>query len=341
MAYKLLDRDLRGVGRLQKSFGTDDPTAVAGVKVMVEQLYKSGDHPILRDVIDGKLTLLQVYAKWKTQSLRTVTTTNVLPYDPTVYEWLSSYDGVNDRTRQNYRLHFKQLQKVKPSFSVAEIPDVLKRYRAVCAKEKKHRYFNMVRNSLRSFLVNYFDQFHPVYQSVVAVKPLEERRKDEERSRTVAEVWSVVKKLSPAVGKQFWTMCLTGAGVEEFKNGLSIEGDGIRIKGEKMIRKDNRRNRLVPLVEDPQPLVLHEKQFRVHLKKASNGTLQPYDARRCYARWALEAGIPYDRVQQYMGHAASPMTARYARGAVGVHLKADAELLKKFITAEKGLASKP
>jgi integrase len=65
--------------------------------------------------------------------------------------------------------------------------------------------------------------------------------------------------------------------------------------------------------------------------------MQVYDARRCYARWCLEAGIPFDRVQQYMGHAPKSMTERYARSTVQQHLKDDAERLRQWIETQRKL----
>jgi integrase len=172
---------------------------------------------------------------------------------------------------------------------------------------------------------------------VVAIKPVEEKRKREDRAWSVSEVQATMKKMKPELAEMFWTMCLTGCGLEEYEHGLIKEGDhGVRVQGFKMTRIDDRRNRVVPRVIDPAPMVLRVKQFRKHLK-AANPDMQVYDARRCYARWCLEAGIPFDRVQQYMGHAPKSMTERYARSTVQQHLKDDAERLRQWIETQRKL----
>lgn len=252
-----------------------------------------------------------------------------------MFDWLKSYNEIKGRTKADYERNVKLLLKVKFSFTLDQIPAVLKDYRKVCEKNKTRRQFNVVRNSLRAFLKNYFDQFNAIYQGVVMVKPLDEKPTRKEAAWSVQEVQAVVKKMTPETGAQFWTMCLTGAGPTEYENGLTKEKDGIRVKGDKMARIDDRRNRLVPYIEDPAPLVVKIKRFRGHLKKASDDKMLPYDARRSFAHWCLEAMIPFDRIQQYMGHAPKTMTARYAQTQLAQWLKDDGKLLKDYIEAEK------
>ena len=324
------------IGRIQKSYGTDDPDTIAGIKVMLTTLYKSGEWSYFDALKKNQITLLQLWAKYKKQDIKSMTSVEgVTPFDPTVFEWLNAYTGANDKTKESYEHAFRQLLKVKASFMISDIPTVLKKYREQCAKKGTNRQFNIVKNSCRSFLKNYYDEFNPIYQSVVTVKTLNDKPKRTEKAWSVQEIQSVVKKLGPKIGPQFWTMCITGAGLTEYEHGLTVEGDGIRIKGTKMARIDDRRNRLVPMVESPAPLVVRVKRFRGHLKKASDNKIQPYDARRTFAHWCLEAGIPFDRVQQYMGHAPKSMTERYARSTVAQWLKDDGVKLKTWIDAQK------
>jgi integrase len=339
---KYLDRNLKGIGRLKKAFGTDDPTTVAGIRVMVDQLYKSGDWDILKGVVEGKVTLLQVYTKWKNQDLKNVTVTSTLMFHPTAFDWLEGYKDINERTRTGYRNDLNQLYKVKGNFPLDDIGEVMSQYRKKSQKRGIGRSYNKVRMTVRAFLKDYFNQFHPLYQDVVMVKPLPQVRQRPIGAHTVAEVATMLTKLPRAdIGDQFWTMCLTGIGMEEYRNGLKVEGNGIRVLGKKMAHKDDRRNRLVPHVEDPHPMVIQEKRFRNHINKASKGRIQLYDARRCFARWCLEAGIPFDRVQQYMGHAPVSMTAMYARGMVDQHLVNDAELLRTYIEKHRTVTVNP
>lgn len=334
----MMDRTLGTLGRIQKSYGTDDPDTIAGMKVMVTTLYKSGEWSFLEALRDNKITLLQLWAKYKKQDIKSMTSVEgITPFDPTVFEWLNAYPDIKDKTKESYEHAYRQLLKIKASFTVADIPIVLKKYREQCAKKGINRQFNITRNALRSFLKNHFDQFNPIYQGVVMVKPLNDKPKRVEKAWSVQDIVKVTSKLSAPIAAQVWTACQTGAGITEYENGLVVEGDGIRIRGTKMARVDDRRNRVVPFVETPAPLVVRVKRFRGHLKKASNDDMQPYDLRRTYANWCLEAGIPFDRVQQYLGHQPKSITERYARSTVMKWLKDDGELLRKWIEKQKTL----
>lgn len=334
--FPVLDRKLKGIGRIKRTYGTDDSATIDGIRVMITTLYRAADFQPLEELRDGKMTLLQAYAKWKNHKTLP-TAQSVLTFDPIVFDWLKSYTDIKEGTKEDYEHNYRQLLKVKKSFTLEELPDVLADYRKKCAKNKTHRQFNVTRNSVRSFLKNYLNEFHDIYQGVVRVKPLQDKVQRTEVAWSYQEIESVIKKLPPKIGAQFFTQCITGASMGEYSNGLVVEGDGVRVKGTKMARIDDRRNRLVPFVETPAPLVINVKRYRIHLKNASDGKMKPNDARHTFSRWCLDAGIPYERTVRYMGHAPKSMTARYAQSTMAQWLKEDGQKMKNWIEAQKSI----
>ena len=333
MAY--YDKKFKGLGRIKKVYGSDNEDVQNGIRVMMKELYGDGKWDFLESARDGKLTLLELYTAWKNNTLTALPNAkSLILFREIVFNWVESYDNISTSTLHSYINAFNQLLKMSPNMTLSDIPETLKSYRTHCQKKKTHRQFNVCRNALRSFLKDTQTQFDPLYQGVVAVKPLRESPKQENEAHSVSYIRECMSKMRQDIAQQFWTMCITGAGLTEYEAGLHVIGNKIHIPGTKMAHKDNRRNRYVPLIEIPAKCVLAVKQFRHHLTQASNGTVSPYDGRRCYAYWMLNAGVPFHRVQQYMGHSPKSMTERYARSAVENHMVGDAELMKQYIFEE-------
>lgn len=317
--------------RIQRSFGTDDPNTQQAIKGMIAELKNKGFGKYLDGILTKKMTLLQAYTNWSEGDKSKLTVEAALPFYDSAMEWVEKYEHIKESTRDGYKYNFKTLNAIKNNFSVDQVPDVLKVYKKKCYNANKPRAFNTTRNTVRSYLNDTFGPYHPTYLAVCQIKPLTEKP-SEPRALSLQEVKAVLVKLRADIAAQFWTMCLTGAGMTEYAEGLEVEGHGIRIKGEKMARIDNRRNRLVPHVENPAPFALHEKQFRSHLHEASNDSIKIGDARKTFARWCLEAGVEPHRVRQYMGHRVVGMTERYAKSKVDQHLIDDAKLIREYIT---------
>lgn len=331
---KMLDRQFKGIGRIQKSYGTDDAATQHAISAMLTTLYRTGRHEFLEAVRDNKTSLLELYAKFQSQRLHDVAVVEgVIDFDPTVYSWVADYPDIADSTRKNYTHHFKTLQGIKKNFPLTQLPDVLNQYKKVCVRNETGRQFNMVRNTVSSFLNSQYGTNNPVYKAVREIKPLSEKKKNPGVAHPVHVALAVRRALRNDLGDMWWTMCICGVGMDEYRKGLTIEGHGIRIKGEKMKRVDERRNRLVPYIQDPAPIALEQKQFRKHLKNASpDGTsVKIYDGRRTFSLWCQEAGIPFARVQMYMGHSSRTMTDRYTKSQMDAFLKEDGDKLRQYI----------
>jgi hypothetical protein len=62
--------------------------------------------------------------------------------------------------------------------------------------------------------------------------------------------------------------------------------------------------------------------------------LESYDARRAYAHWLEEAGIPRARRKLYLGHGRRDVTDDYEMGELGRYLQEDGRALRAYVTAQ-------
>jgi hypothetical protein len=62
--------------------------------------------------------------------------------------------------------------------------------------------------------------------------------------------------------------------------------------------------------------------------------MRPYDLRRCYPRWLLEAGVSSNRAKMYQGNTTQDQTDTYAFHDSRSFLKADALLLQHRLAAQ-------
>lgn len=331
----VIDRTFKGIGRIARATGTDDVETVNAMKVMLSELYKTGRWNFLEAIRDGKLTMLQVYEKWTTQSLnQNPTVEGMLPAEETLRNWANAYDGITEHTRDNYLYNIGQLMKLaKADATVSDIPSILKKYKERCKKKDVARQFNNTRNTVRSFLKDTFSAFHPLYQEVVATAALNERPKNPNKAYPITDILALEKKVSPKVWQTVWTCYLTGVGYKEFKNGLKDCDTHIFVTGDKV--KDGRRNRTIPRIEKPLTLVplIAEKRLRINLGKVSD--IGIYELRHSYSLLLREAGVPDLRVRQYMGHLPKNLTDAYGEAEMTTFLSADAEKVRAYITKHR------
>lgn len=335
--YPTFDRRFKEpVGRIKKTYGTDDPATMTGLNVMMQNLYEKGEYAKLTAIRDGKVTMLTLYAAWKANDYRAMANADTMSlFDPTAFDWLKTYKDASENSKATYRQCYNQLVKIKKDFTIGELPDILSQYRKKCYKAGKLRMFTATRNACRSFLRNYYSLHHPTYLAIADIKPLNDSPRRKASARSVKTIVEVTDKLKPEYAAMVWTMCLTSAGHKEYENGVVLEGDGIRVKGEKMARVDDRRNRLVPRVDDPAPYVCNADTLRDAVREASGGKVTPYDFRRTFSHWCREAGIEWTRSQQYGGWAPKSTMEKYSQTEISRFLKDDAEKLRKYVEGEK------
>lgn len=327
-----IDIQIKGIGRIKKSAGTDDTKTRDAIKTMLLGFKTNGRWNLLQQVKDGIVSPMQLYSMHTTGQLqKNVSASTLLPFPATAVKWIAGYTDVKPRTQNEYRLMYLTLAKYGTAkATVADVPVMLNTMRKAYAKKDAARYFNMTRNAVRSYLGNTQGRFTDTYIQVTEVKPLREVNAPKGRARRIHEVYALKAVLKPEAFNTIWTMAVTGAGLAEFRNGLSIQGAGVQIMGTKMDHKDGRRRRVVPHTNEAILLLPHlqVKALRMQLKPHD---MQVYDMRRTFALMCQEAGIPRHRIEMYMGHVPKSVTDGYLEAEMHAFLVEDGKRLTTYI----------
>ena len=166
--------------------------------------------------------------------------------------------------------------------------------------------------------------------------------------------------LGPLAGRIWWSMCLTGMGPKELWGPWTVEADRVHSEG----TKAEGRRRDVPLVDYPVRPELTRDGFTSALRRYSEHRVRedlreqlqrkptadelaearrtlkawkvtPYQARKTFARWMEDAGIPRARREVYRGHGKRDIGDVYERYEVADYLRGDAEKMRAQLGPQK------
>lgn len=329
----VLDKRIKGLGRLKKSTGTSDPSTFKKIQGMVETLKDSGRIDILRNVMNGGVTLLEVWEHYRESKLEKIPTVNsIKSLEPMVLRWVESYD-ISDRTRKVYRNNIRQLLKLgNRDCTVQDLPDLLKKYRAQCQKKGFNRPFNHTRSTFQSFVNNELGRYSDLWFKVSEVKPLPTTKKRKGNPQSVKSIKTLVDELPRKYGDMVWTLCTTGMGFTDYKGQWSVHKDHVFIEG----TKNENRVRKIPRIGTPTRPTTTEQYLRKALKSVTKKDIQIYDFRRTYSHWMEMSEIPRSRRQSYMGHSSRDILGNYESHEVEEYLRLDGKRLNDYIEKETG-----
>jgi hypothetical protein len=347
-----LDRVFDGVGRIRRASGTTDAETYRAIDAMLTTLYAQGRLDVLEGIRDGKLRPLLVWAAFRQGRVdRLPTGETMAPLGSEaqrprvgVWAWLDGYE-CSEHHRVAMKSGWRQLLKhsPKPAPMVADLPVVLRAYKAACRGETPTM-FNRVKSYVQSYLSDTLGASHPLYTQVADVKNLTVTGKRKPKPQTVEQMRKLAELVAPEVWEAAWAMAVTGMGPKEYwqqeRNAWTVLADRIHIRGTKTEHTSNSRDRDIPLVyRIPLPRITRTK-FEDALAEGTKGHVQPYDFRRTFANWMTYAAIPANRRKHYRGHSAVTMDDLYERAEVLHYLAADAEALRGYIGAwpKAGLA---
>jgi hypothetical protein len=329
-----------GVGRIYRSAGTSDKNKLIAINTMLTALAKDGSADavaVLRKLKDGRLSFLEVVSELTQRGInrigRLAESTASIDASACV-KWLrENYD--TRTTRENYYANYRRMRSFgKPDETMKDLPEIMTRYRIWCVQhEKSYRAWDLALSVCQAWVKQKLGDESNVYVRLCrlerfSVKP-DARRKQYSSPR---DIMNVCQKLPEDVAAMVWSMALYGAGPKEYmEDGWQKEGVGLHIFG----KKHEHRDRIVPLLPNyaPAPAVRHGyRTLYSYVRKASGGRLTPYAMRNAYPRWLSAAGVPYNRVQMYQGHAETSQTDTYAFHNTQNQLLEDALKLEKWIT---------
>jgi len=316
------------IGEIRRASGTNDQKTFRAIEKLMKELYDTGKHQILREVRDGIVSPLQVYAFWKEGRLEELPTTSTIrPIHPTIPDWIDTHE-VAETTKRNYKSEVKRFSDlVGTTLPLNEIPEGVKRYRIHCIERDTKRTFNYLRTAMLAFLRANFGKHSELWKGVSEIRTLSATPKRQAPQLSVVEAVEFTEKLPPKYAMVARTMMMTGMHWSEITGKWHVESDRVVIEG----TKAKGRNRIVPLI-DPRigrPEVGNHS-FRTNLKKIRTD-VSPYSFRRSFSHWMEQAEIPRIRRRMYLGHGNADVTDMYETVQIERFLHEDAKLLRIYM----------
>lgn len=339
----MLVRQFKGVGRIRRASGTNDPKTFRQYEAALQDLFNTGNLNALVALKEGRCEARDLYMWWRDKTRAAPWEVDDSDLFAEVTTWLDN-STLAATTVVGYRKCMdllKKYTKVK-SATVSELPVLLTSFRTICANTTppKVKTFNQTRAVALSFLRKKTgDKTNPVYLKVKNVDVLAENPWTKQRvnkpllpSELDAALANVTdKRLKDTV----WFLCLTGMTPKEYlEDGWEIDEsiNGIRIFGRK---RSGRYARVVPRVYQrlTAPAEYTYRQLLEAFKDVFPGR-SLYDLRRTFAVWNNRAGIEQLHTKAYMGHGAN-ITEMYMAQNVVSWLIDDATKLAKYIASER------
>lgn len=327
-----VDRTFPGIGRVRLRTGTHNKRLATAYESMLEQLPLS----IVKLLVDRKLELRVVWDAWRSGQLSTLPTAATLQsLAEAVRTWIDAPpDPVGSSEKANREATRTKLEQLEPHAQIQQLPQLLRQLRE--SMREKASAFNHHRAAALAFLRDTLGTRSELYHQVGDVRPLHVERKFARHPCTVAEARAIATALGATWGPIWFALCATGLGPKEYWNdGWTVTRDGVEVRGQKRLA----RNRVVPfVVQMPQPIG-RPAGFAEALERADLG-VTPYDARRSYARWLDELGLPGYRQDAYLGHGPKSMRELYKWGEIRAWLVEDGGALRKYLGAKALEAAK-
>jgi hypothetical protein len=362
-----IDVRIPGVGRVKKRSGVRTAAERADLVAMLRLLPKLGHLELVRDIQAGRRRPLEIYAHFTAGTLAQLQgPQDNQPLAELLEPWLDTAKCA-DGTRQNRRDAFRALQADKRRrYLLRDLPEMLQAHRARCEAADTPRAFNIARTCVQAFVRDTIGKRKPLTLAVADVPQLRERKAGHAGVALVAAL-TVRDALPTQAARAWWSMVLTGMGPKEYwVDGWSVLEDRVHITGAKVVRQGADglygRVRDVPLVDAPVRPAIGRKGFESALRRLSLRRLaeelsaglgrrptraelragigkdprgawriSPYQARKTFARWMEDAGIPRVRREVYRGHGKRDVGDLYERYEVAAYLREDAQRMRALL----------
>ena len=330
-----IDLQFKHVGRLHLRSGTHKRATRDAMKEMLRTLNAIGRQDVLEALRDGKVTVMEVFRRYRAGRLSEMPTGELLrPFGVAYRAWLDDKE-LSPKTRTDYRKAVVRVEQYgKAGARLTDLPAMLAAHRTA-SRTVRPRTFVKDRAAVLSFLGTLLGERHWLYAECARVAPLKipEVSKMDTNPQTLAEIRALAGLLPPHHVFTLWGYYLTGMRPEEMfeedENRWTTEPALVRIDGTKTPAS----KRTVPLVD---PLLIRprtkRRAFAKALAKASRSTVTPYDLRRSYSQLLDLARIPTFRQDYYMAHGPTNLNALYKRAKECLpYLQADAEAIRQVL----------
>lgn len=336
----ILDRSIRGVGRIKLASGTSHLATFNRLNEMIEGLKERGRLDLLRAIKARVLTPLQVWDAYRINRLDSLPSPETLvPLFPTFEKWTTTHKASTKHRRSLQESLGHLRQHGRASSTLSELPAVLKATRAALERDDKAQTFRLAKAACQAFLKVTVGRVHALYAEVSGVEPIAITPKQHKRPQSVGELDAVTAQMDPQVSACLWSMATTGMGQAEYwgvwERRTDRDAPRIHIAGTKRKARD----RDIPDLGIAVPPPITREAFR-HRADKMRLPFSPYDMRRTFANWMESAGILRTRRIVYLGHAAGDVTSLYEFHDVRRFIAEDGTRLLAYMESERAKAKK-
>lgn len=332
------------IGRLHIRSGTTRKATRNAMRDMLRTLHQIGHGDKVVEVKEGRVTVLELYEKYRIGRIDQMPSGEVMCAASVVYqEWLDGKE-LAPKTRKDYgEAKARVLAFGAPGATMVALPKLLEAHRRASI-DVHPRTFNQDRAAWMSCLRRVLGPAHWLTYECSRVEQLSmpDNRKMAYNPQTVAQVREWAGKFeAKGLGHHaltVWGIALTGMRPEEFfeeaPNTWEMEDGLVRINGTKTKAAKRIAPRLGLIIRSSTTRETFGKAFRT----LTSGTVTPYDLRRSYSQWLDDAHIPEYRQQFYFGHGPENVTQLYKRMRDCLpHLAADTAALLDLVSEPVGL----
>lgn len=321
----VIDRSIRGIGRICRRCGTTNPAIKRKYERMLRALKDDGRVDILRALRDGILTFADAYDAYRRGALGELATADTAKQLQKAWTaWIENADA-SDKHKVSWAQSGRYLKATSSQARVADLPQLLRKLRDTLGK-KHPRSFNLLRAAVSAFIRDTLTRAHPLYTSCTAILTRKVTKKREPQHLTPDEMRNWFPNPdTDKVDAIAWGMATTGMGQGEYWGRWAIHPNHFHIHG----TKRGPRIRDIPLIWRPVVPTMHRRTFENKLRDRTS-QIQPYDFRRTFAHWMEEAGISRARRTVYLGHGVKSVTDLYERHEVRRFLIEDAKKLCEY-----------
>lgn len=324
-----IDRIFPTLGRVRIRTGVNDRRLAQRYEVMLETLPLA----TVKLIVERRLPIRVAFDAWSRGDVASLPTSQtLLPLTDELAQWLDKPALEVGASEAANRLRTAEyLLALRPDAPVGELPAALKELRALY--DGRGAQFNRMRAAALAFLRDRFADHAALREQLAGVAALPEPRIRAPHPCTVEEARAIPAALGPKWGPLWWTMCITGMGPKEYWiDGYDVTSDGVEIHGAKDTgrRGTTARRRVVPLLGVLAAPIGTMNGFAQALRRADVG-VEPYDARRSFARWLDDAGLAGYIQDALMGHGPKSMRELYRWGEIRSMLGAVRETMLKYL----------
>ena len=322
--------------RLELASGTMDPKMLGRLKGMLDALAGAGRFEFIRAIADRTVKPLQLWEYYRTGDWSKMpTTAHVRPLEPILTAWIRGH--ANAYSKKGARTQAARILEHCPALAtLADLPGAILAYRVVCDAKRQGQMFNHVRAAAQAIARSVAGIHSPIWIAIAQIDRLPVSPLHAPNPQRPADAWLLRQLMGERDGAIWWAMCVSGMGPDEyFGNKWAIQDGRLLVHGTKRAARE----RVVPLIWEIESTARDRGAWEAAFRRRQLGVV-PYDARRSFAIWLAECGIPEHRQQAYMGHGPKTMTQLYQR-VTEQYLDEDEARLRSLLTWSGTISGTP